>query len=89
MIPKLIKIDPDNPPVFKRQLLFYNDQFNLFRLGEVDYIREDESGRTVVYKSFQDIKIRQITSSDIFTVTFIPTHYVNLDLTELSNNINN
>lgn len=84
---KLIKIDPDNPPQFNIQMLFYDSTLNLFRLGEVDYIREDGVGKYIVYKSFDSVRMLNTTNNMEVLLDFIPTHYSDLDLEELVNTL--
>jgi len=79
---KLIPIDPESSFTFKTQMLFYSAVYNVFRLGSVDYIREDAQGRTIVYTPFQEVELR--THRDgILSVAFNPTHYLNIELGEL------
>lgn len=78
----LVKLDPNNPPAFKTQMLFYWDEMNIFKLGSVDYIREDQSGRTFVYKPFEEILCH--STSGTIKISFKPSHYLDLELVELA-----
>jgi hypothetical protein len=78
-------LDSNNPPAFKTQMLFYWDKMNIFKLGSVDYIREDQNGRQFVYKSFEDISCHSPTG--VIKITFTPTHYLDLELGELAKTI--
>jgi len=80
---KLIKIDPDNFPQFKKQMLFYSEELRVFRLGEVDYVRKDENGERIIYKSFQPVKFYNKTDDREISVDFRPTHYLDLELRDL------
>jgi len=82
---KLVKLDPDNPPAFKTQMLFYWDKMNMFKLGSVDYIREDQDGRRFVYKPFEEVLCN--SSTGVIKITFVPSHYLDLELGELANTI--
>ena len=84
---KLVPIDPDNPPKFKTQMLFYWDKLNTFRLGSVDYIREDQEGRRIIYRSFESVLCNSPTG--IINISFKPTHYLDLELGELVNTLLN
>lgn len=88
-LPKLVKIDPDNPPEYKKQMLFYNSDYNLFRLGQVRCIQEDENGKSIVYNYFDEVKLVDNTTFQRYTIPFYPTHYLSLDLEQLTKTINN
>lgn len=86
---ELIKIDPNYPPEFKKQVLFYDSVLRSFQLGEVDYIREDQNGKSIIYKPFQLVQMRDDRNFEKVLVTFQPTHYLNIDLDESAKTINN
>lgn len=87
-LPTLVKIDPDNPPEFKKQMLFYNSEYNLFRLGLARCIQQDENGKFIVYNHFDEIKLVDNTTFQRYVVPFYPTHYLNINLSELAKTIN-
>lgn len=78
----LKKIDPTNPPQFKKQMLFYNVDYKMFRLGEVDFIRIDTFGTRIVYKSFESIKVYDGVNNPVI-FNFEPTHYLDIDLSQI------
>lgn len=82
---KLVPLDPNNPPAFKTQMLFYWDKMNMFKLGSVDYIREDQDGRKFIYKPFEAVLC--YSPAGTIKITFQPTHYLDLELGELANTI--
>lgn len=83
---ELIKIDPNNPPQFNTQILFYDSALKLFRLGEVDYIREDRTVKRIIYKPF-DLVPRRNNNDIIVKIPFKPTHYLNIDLDEFAKTV--
>ena len=85
---ELIKIDPNKPPQFNTQMLFYDSVLKLFKLGEVDYIREDRTGKRIIYKSF-DLVPCWNNVDVVVKIPFKPTHYLNIDLDEFAKTINN
>lgn len=88
-LPKLIKIDPNNPPEYKKQMVFYDDKLGVFKVGALDYVKHDESGKFLVYRPFDPVKMQIKNSGDIILATFNPTHYVDLKLYNLLTKINN
>ncbi len=85
---KLIKIDPANPPQYKKQMLFYNEKWKMFRLGSVDHIRTDEFGTRTVYKQLEPLKVIDGSRRELI-VNFEPTHYLDFELSDLAKTIEN